>query len=156
VALFLGTYEYLIDDKGRVNIPARFREQLAKENDNTLAVFKGMDGCIAAYPLSTLEKFRARFEGHQFVSEEDARLLERFMADGGTTPRPDSQGRIILSSKQREHAGLVREVAVFGAWNRIEIWEPARLEAHLAEAKKKGMESLANKFLASAGGIGKE
>lgn len=156
MALFLGTFQYHIDDKGRVNIPARFREQIAKDEDNTLAIFNGMDGCIFVFPLSTLESFRAKFDGQQFVSEEEARMLDRYMADGGSTARPDAQGRIVLTDKQREHAGLVREVVLFGAWKRIEIWEPERLRTHLAEAKKKGMESLANRFLASAGGMGKE
>lgn len=158
MALFLGKFQYVIDDKGRVNIPARFRDQLAKEPDMTLAMFKGLDGCVFVYPPSTLERFRDNFSGSQFQSEEMARLFERLMADGGSISTPDSQGRVTLTDEQREHAGLVRDVVLFGNWNRIEIWDPKRLDAHLAKgkAKNQGLESLAGRFFGSGGKIGKE
>jgi MraZ protein len=151
--LFLGKFPYVVDEKGRVNIPARFREQMGKETDSTLAVFKGMDGCIFVYPQSTLDTFRSNFDKSQFRQVKNARLLQRLMADGGSTGIPDGQGRITLSPEQREYADLKRDVVIFGNFERIEIWNPERLAAHLADAENQGldMDDLAGAFFGEPG-----
>jgi MraZ protein len=148
MALFLGKYQYVIDEKGRVNIPAKFREQLARLSDLDLVIVKGLDGCLFVYPMSEVEKLEAKFESDEFDSEGLARLFQRLMADGGTTDRPDSQGRVTLNDEQRAHAGLGRDVVLFGNFSRIEIWEPERLKAHLAkpESMNLNLEDLAGRF----------
>jgi MraZ protein len=154
--LFLGKFPYVVDEKGRVNIPARFREQMTKEADTTLAIFKGMDGCIFVYPQSTLDTFRSNFDKSQFRQVKNARLLQRLMADGGSTGVPDGQGRITLSSEQRDHAELRRDVIIFGNFDRIEIWNPERLATHLADAGTQGldMDDLAGAFFGEPGSTG--
>ncbi len=156
MALFLGKFAYGVDDKGRVNIPARFREQIAKELDPTLAIFKGTDQCIFVYPMSALEEIRSKFAKDQFTADREARKLQRLMADGGSTGHPDGQGRITLSEEQRQHAGLVKDVVIFGNFNRIEIWNPDRLEEHLGADRGEGIDSLAARHFGEPGGKGTE
>ena len=154
MTLFLGKYKYVIDEKNRVNIPSRFRDQLlAHEPDATLAVFNGTDNCIFAYPLSRLETFLSNFDKSQFRAVPNARVLQRLMADGGSTAQPDGQGRITLSEEQRQHAGLGKDVTIFGNFDRIEIWDPDKLRAHLDSAEKQGldMDDLAGSFFGEPG-----
>jgi len=147
MALFLGKFEYVIDERDRVNIPARCRDQMAGEPEKTLARCKGMDGCIWIYPNSRVEAFLASFDKSQFRSNKNARSLQRQMADGGSTASPDGQGRISISEEQKRHAGLVRDVVIFGNFDRIEIWDPEKLATHLdTMAEGKDMDALASEF----------
>jgi MraZ protein len=148
MALFLGKYRYEIDEKGRVSIPARFRKLMSQEPDQDLGTIKGMDGCIFVYPAKTLEAFQANFDRSQFKSEADARRFQRLLADGGAIAQPDAQGRITLTEEERRHAGLKKEVVIFGNFERIEIWDPERLEEHLNGPgdQREQIDDLAGKF----------
>ena len=148
MALFLGKFQYVIDEKGRVNIPAKFREQLVHEPDGRLATIKGMDGCIFVYPARAFEQFLENFDTTQFKSEKEARRFQRLLADGANISLPDGQGRITLTDEQRAHAGLKRDVVLFGNFRRVEIWDPERLKSHLeAEGEESpGIDDLAGRF----------
>jgi len=119
---FTGEYSYTVDPKGRVNIPAKFRQALTPENNNTFAITKGMDRCIWVYPLvewnKVLEKLRN--EPSSQVNRAFTREYSRF----ASTASYDKQGRILLTSELITFAGIDRQVTIIGMINKIEIWNP--------------------------------
>lgn len=119
---FTGEYSYTVDPKGRVNIPAKFRQTLTPENNNTFAITKGMDRCIWVYPCvewnKVLEKLRN--EPSSQVNRAFTREYSRF----ASTASYDKQGRILLTSELITFAGLERQVTIIGMINKIEIWNP--------------------------------
>jgi MraZ protein len=139
--MFLGTYQHALDTKGRVSIPARYRELLAAEADPglILTIHSGDAGqCLVVYP-------RAPFN----------RLAETLVTDGPMDPRleryarailptateaaPDRQGRILLPATLRELVGIQRDVTWVGMWSRMEIWDGVRWEAsHRADLAEVG------------------
>ena len=117
--MLIGEYQHSIDPKGRVIIPAKFREDLGE----CFYVTKGLDGCL--FVLSPLE-WRRLQEKVMEMPISKARGLQRFFFSGATEVEPDKQGRILLPASLRNHAGLTRDVTVIGAANRAEIWDTQR------------------------------
>ena len=129
--MFLGTYEHSLDAKGRVILPAKFREQL--EAGAFLA--KSLDGCLALY---TAEEFENVARDMQEKARRGAveRNAVRSFAAGATEATPDRQGRISIPQHLRAFAGLEREVVVTGALARIEIWDAQRWRDIDSEAER--------------------
>lgn len=122
--MFMGEYNHTIDAKGRVIVPAKFRETLGEEFVVTL----GLDGCLFLYPNE---------EWHNFVSglknlpgSKEARQLQRYFMAGAASCEVDKQGRILIPIKLREQAGLEKEVVFVGVLSKIEIWSKERWEAN--------------------------
>lgn len=116
--MFLGTYTPKLDDKGRLTLPAKFREDLA----GGLMVTKGQDHSLAVYPK---EEFAARARKAAAVSRTnpEARAFIRNLAASADEQRPDGQGRITLSAAHRGYAGLSKECVVIGSVDFLEIWD---------------------------------
>lgn len=119
---FTGEYSYTVDPKGRVNIPAKFRQALTSENNNTFAITKGMDRCIWVYPFVEWNKVlgKLRNEPSSQVNRAFTREYSRF----ASTAAYDKQGRILLTSELITFAGLDKQVTIIGMINKIEIWNP--------------------------------
>lgn len=125
--MFLGTYTPRLDDKGRLTLPAKFRETLA----GGVMITKGQDRSLAVYPR---EEFAlvARKAANASRTNEDARAFARGLASGTDEQRPDGQGRITLSTDHRRYAGLSKECAVIGAVDFLEIWDAGAWQTYLA------------------------
>ncbi len=125
--MFLGTYEPKLDDKGRVILPAKFREQLAEG----LVVTRGQDRCLYVF---TQEEFQEMFQELRKAptTSKHARDYIRVLLSGASDETPDKQGRITLPVPLRSYAGLERDLAVIGAGNRVEIWDAQAWQAYLA------------------------
>ncbi|AZA08919.1 MULTISPECIES: division/cell wall cluster transcriptional repressor MraZ [Corynebacterium] len=123
--MFLGTYTPKLDDKGRLTLPAKFREDLA----GGLMVTKGQDHSLAVYPR---EEFAARARKAAAVSRTnpEARAFIRNLAASADEQRPDGQGRITLSAAHREYAGLSKECVVIGSVDFLEIWDAEAWSAY--------------------------
>jgi MraZ protein len=138
IHVFLGSYEHAMDEKGRVSLPARFREILATEGDSRLIVTTNVDpggSCLVAYPWKEWQAFQERIAGlPQF--DEAVIQLKRLHVAGAAECTPDRQGRILIPSVLREYAGLKAEVLFAGLGSSIEIWDKARWEAERARAKQ--------------------
>ena len=149
MALFLGEFEHQIDDKNRLSIPARFREQCLKEPDATLAVIAGFDPCLYIVPARSMEELRALLSLQRTEWNELARAFRMKLSSYGNTATPDAQGRICLTDKQKQYAGLERKVMVVGNLDRIEVWDPERYQQHLGKPEAMNMEmgDLASMFL---------
>ena len=105
--MFMGEYNHVIDAKGRLIIPARFRELL--------------DGCLSVYPMDEWETFEKKLRALP-LTNKNARIFTRFFVAGATNCELDRQGRVLVPQPLREFAGLEKEVVLTGNLNRIEIW----------------------------------
>ncbi len=135
--MFIGEYNHTIDAKGRVIMPAKFREELG----GIFIVTKGMEDCLYIY---TLEEWQSFVEKLQLLpmSNKDARAVSRFFLSGAARYELDKQGRILLTPVHRRYAGLEKEVVVIGVSNRIEIWSQNRWN-EINDLLESDMESMA-------------
>ena len=115
--MFMGEYNHIIDAKGRLIIPARFRELLGEE----FILTKGLDGCLSIYPMDAWEAFETKLRALP-LTNKNARTFTRFFVAGATNCELDRQGRILVPQTRREFAGLEKEVVLTGNLDRIEIW----------------------------------
>ena len=115
--MFMGEYNHIIDAKGRLIIPARFRELLGEE----FILTKGLDGCLSIYPMDAWEAFETKLRALP-LTNKNARTFTRFFVAGATNCELDRQGRILVPQILREFAGLEKEVVLTGNLDRIEIW----------------------------------
>ena len=115
--MFMGEYNHMIDAKGRLIIPAKFRELLGEE----FILTKGLDGCLSIYPMNEWEAFEEKLRALP-LTNKNARTFTRFFVAGATSCELDKQGRILLPATLGEFAGLDKEVVLTGMLNRIEIW----------------------------------
>lgn len=126
--MFLGEHQHTLDAKGRVILPARFRERLS----SGLVFAPSQDRCIDVYPLTAFEK---RVEELRAVPREDqrARAYLRFFLAGAHEEKPDSQGRVTIPQRLREYAGLDKELTVNGADQKVEIWDRTAWDEYRAQ-----------------------
>ena len=124
---FIGEYHYSLDSKGRVNIPAKFRQSLSKDNKNTFIATRGQDPCIWVYPLTEWKKIELELRNLSSVSGIH-RTFVRQIARSATPSTCDKQGRIILSPSLISYAQLDKEALIIGMINKIEIWNPETLK----------------------------
>ncbi|MFA7467114.1 MAG: division/cell wall cluster transcriptional repressor MraZ [Desulfotomaculaceae bacterium] len=139
--MFLGEYQHTIDTKGRLIIPARFREGLG----DRFVVTKGLDGCLFAYPPQEWSNLEQKMRSLPFT-RADARAFVRFFFAGATECEVDKQGRVLIPANLREHATLEKEVVVIGVSSRVEIWSQARWERYNAESAS-SVEEIAEKIV---------
>ncbi len=129
---FTGQYRYSIDAKGRVNIPALFRKVLSPENNNTFIITRGQDPNIWVYPLIEWRVIETRLRELSALSPIN-RSFVRSLTRWATPVVFDKQGRIQLTNDLIEYAGLEKDVVIIGVVNKIEIWNPQRLEQVVQE-----------------------
>jgi MraZ protein len=131
--MFLGEYQHSLDAKGRVILPAKYRDQLS----GGAYVTKGRGGCLSVYPEQEFQEVadRAREASKRGGRELDA--ARSFFA-GTAEVSPDKQGRIAIPQQLREYAGLDKDVVVAGVFSRIEIWDGRRWR----ERDREGEQSL--------------
>lgn len=126
--MFLGTHSPRLDDKGRLILPARFREQLA----GGLVVTRGQDRCLYVFTGRDFEELHDRLRQAP-VSSKQARDYLRVLLSGASDEVPDKQGRITIPTALRQYAGLTRDLAVIGAGSRVELWDAAAWATYLAD-----------------------
>lgn len=116
--MFMGEYNHTVDEKGRLIIPLKFREELGNE----FVVTKGLDGCLFAFCNTEWSKFETKLNDIPLTNKE-GRKFSRFMLGGATLVETDKQGRILIPANLRGFANLEKDVVVVGVANRIEIWD---------------------------------
>ena len=119
--MFMGEYNHTIDAKGRLIVPAKFREILG---DNFI-VTKGLDGCLFVYPNDECTRFEEKLKSLP-LTNKNARQFTRFFLAGAAACEVDKQGRILLPQVLREFASLEKDVVLVGVASRIEIWSRER------------------------------
>ena len=116
--MLLGEYNNKLDDKGRVSVPAKFRDDLG----HSFIVTKGLDNCLFAYSKEEWATFEAKLKSLP-LTNPNARNFIRFFFAGATECETDKQGRINIPQNLREYAGLSKEVFIVGVSTRVEIWD---------------------------------
>jgi MraZ protein len=131
VASFYGTETHAIDHKGRVSIPAPMRRSVGKKALDTFFVVKGLDGCVALYTPDDFKQVEERLRRLSMWDRKNRRFTRMYLRDAQKVVC-DAQGRIMLTSALMNWADLKKEAVIFGHLDRIEIWNPERLDAQMA------------------------
>lgn len=124
--MFMGEYHHNLDDKGRVIIPSKFRDNLGE----TFIVTQGLEKCLFVYSLDDWKKITNKLNKLPFT-KKDARTFARLFISGATECVLDRQGRINITSPLVSYAGLNKELVIIGVNDRIEIWSKERWDAYL-------------------------
>ena len=127
IVMFMGEYSHTIDAKGRIIVPAKFRESLG---DN-FVVTKGLDNCLFVYTKEDWLRFEEKLRTLP-LTNKDARKFTRFFLAGAAEMEVDKQGRILIPSVLREFAALEKDVVFVGVGSRIEIWNRARWDESIS------------------------
>ena len=133
--MFLGRYAHSVDTKGRLAIPARFREELAAG----VVLTRGIDRCLALYPMATWLPLAEQVSALP-IADPDARTFRRMVFAEAVDLELDAQGRILLPPELRRYAEIDRDAYVVGVNTSIEIWSPARWDAQSALMENDGAE----------------
>jgi len=122
--MFIGNYANTMDDKGRVNIPAAFREALRKDYDNDRMVITRdiRDACLRIYPMLEWQTFLDKLNLIP-SSNPTLRHIQRRVVSSAIEGTTDKQGRILLPQSLREHASLLKSIQFAGSSNTVEIWD---------------------------------
>ena len=116
--MFLGTHTPRLDEKGRVILPAKFRDEL----QGGLVITRGEEGCLYVWPKDGFAGFTQEFRSTAF-GDPARRAYARLLFSSASDEIPDKQGRITVPPPLREHANLQRDCVVIGAMERVEIWD---------------------------------
>lgn len=124
--MFLGTHTPRLDVKGRLILPAKFREQL----ESGVILTRGQERCIYVFTVAEFERIHEQLRSAP-LSSKQARDYIRVFLSGASDEVPDKQGRVTIPQNLREYAGLDRELTVIGAGSRAEIWDSAAWAEYL-------------------------
>ncbi|MGC9357161.1 MAG: division/cell wall cluster transcriptional repressor MraZ [Anaerolineae bacterium] len=127
--MFLGQYTYSLDDKGRITIPSRFRDELL----GGLIITRGLDPCLALYPTDIWKEIAQKVNALPLTSPQ-GRALRRLLYADAVDVVPDRQGRVLVPERLLVYAGLesVGEAVVVGLERYMELWAPQRWEEEMA------------------------
>ena len=115
--MFIGEYSHVLDAKGRMFMPAKFRDELGEKFIVTI----GLDRCLFVFPTETFQIYKEKLDAIS-LANRDARNFTRFFFAGAGECELDKQGRIMLPHKLRTYARLEKDVTVVGVSGRIELW----------------------------------
>jgi MraZ protein len=145
MAMFRGSYRHSIDHKGRISIPARFRRLLSSDAGDTFIIARGLEACVALYPLDEWSRMEERLRSRSFHDPVNRRFLRQMSLDLGEETL-DAQGRLSIPPRLIEHATLKREAMVNGVMDHIEIWDPEIFDKYL-QSSDRTYEDMAGELL---------
>ncbi|MDD7543526.1 MAG: division/cell wall cluster transcriptional repressor MraZ [Peptoniphilaceae bacterium] len=125
--MFIGEYNHSVDAKGRVSLPARFRDDLSE----TFYITRGMENCLFIYDRSEWEKMDERIRSLRLTAKA-ARGFSRLFYAGAMEVSCDRQGRFLIPPHLRAFASIDKEVVIIGVSNRIEVWDKEKWDEYLA------------------------
>ena len=127
---FKGSYSYSVDNKGRINIPAKLRKYVSPEANDTFVVTRGFEKCLFLYPLdewNTLEGSVRELS----PSNSQHRFITRTLLQYATETQLDGQSRIMIPKELQQFAGIEDQVLIVGVLERIEVWNPKEYEGYM-------------------------
>lgn len=148
---FIGQSRIIVDQKGRISIPIKFRNLLSPESRDTLVLLKGLEKCIYAYPSDEWDRLTEIFEGMSRNIKQKYRFNRRW-ALYATPVQFDPQGRIALPANLRLYAAIENEAIVGGVVDHIEIWNPRELELNVDEGEH-DFENMFGSVIVSGAGL---
>ncbi len=135
--MFIGEYRHSVDEKGRLAVPAKYREQLQRG----AVVTRGLDRCLFIYPGDAWQELAQRLANLP-VSKANTRSFARFLLAGAMDVELDKQGRIIIPEYLRSFAGIRKSVVLAGLYNRLEVWDEEQWGRYRSSAEQ-GSEEIA-------------
>jgi len=129
--MFIGEYNHNLDNKGRLAVPVKFRDDLKKG----AVVTKGLDGCLFLYTMSEW-KILAEKLSKLPISQSNTRAFARLMLAGAMDVQVDKQGRMVLPDYLRKYATLKKKIIINGLYNRLEIWDENNWEKYKDKTEK--------------------
>lgn len=128
--MFLGTHEPKLDEKGRVILPAKFRDEL----EQGLVITRGQEHCLYVFSAREFERIHEAIRQAPITSKQSRDYLRVFLS-GATAETPDKQNRVTIPATLRQYAGLNRDLTVIGAGSRVEIWDAEAWQRYLADTE---------------------
>ncbi|MDR2661239.1 MAG: division/cell wall cluster transcriptional repressor MraZ [Lactobacillaceae bacterium] len=116
--MFMGEFNHTLDEKSRIIIPSKFRNQLG----DSFVLTRWMEKSLFGFSLEEWDKFEKKLSQLP-LGGRDARKFKRFVLAGATEAQFDKQGRIIIPANLKEYAGLKKDAIVIGSGNGFEIWD---------------------------------
>ena len=130
ISMFIGEYHHSVDDKGRLIIPSKFRDELGTK----FIITRGIENCLFVYSMESWEKIVNKLETLPFT-KKDARAFIRFFLSGASEAEFDKQGRINITSPLISYANITKECVVIGTGDRLEIWSEELWNEFFTSAK---------------------
>jgi len=134
--MFRGSFEHSVDSKGRVSVPARFREILAERYECKLVLTMDYDKCVMAFPLEEWERVEDKIKAAP-QSQKEVRDYMRYVFSNAAECELDRQGRILIPPVLREGARISKSVMVVGMLNKMEIWDKTAWDARKSQTGDK-------------------
>ncbi|MBT5088162.1 MAG: division/cell wall cluster transcriptional repressor MraZ [Micrococcales bacterium] len=125
--MLLGTHTPKLDDKGRIILPAKFRDELA----DGVVITRGQERCLYVFSAKEFQDVHDKVRQAPVTSEEARRYLRVFLS-GASDETPDKQGRVLVPALLREYADLTKELVIIGVGSRAEIWDAAAWQTYLS------------------------
>ena len=138
--MLIGEYTHTIDDKNRLSLPAKFRQELGKK----VILTPGLDGCLFVFTMKQWQSISAKL-GESSMLQSDSRSFNRFMFAGAEEADVDSIGRILLPEFLRKRAKLKDKAVLIGVQDRVEIWDESEWLEYKRVIEKKA-DTLAEKL----------
>lgn len=129
--MLIGEYKHTIDLKKRLAIPAKLRKELGRG----AVITRGLDNCLALYPLTEWKKMADKL-GRLPTGQIDARGFNRIILAGAAAVEFDGLGRILIPDYLKKYAGFKKNVVIAGVYNRLEIWDQEKWEAYKQKIEK--------------------
>ena len=133
--MFRGKFEHTIDPKGRVSIPAKFRELLGEKYDDRLIITTGLDPCLVAYPFEEWLKMEEKVSSLSMVKKE-VKAFQRVFISRAAECIIDKLGRVLIPPTLRSHAQLEKDVVFAGMLTKFEIWNQERFLEVIRKAEE--------------------
>ncbi|HOI30970.1 MAG TPA: division/cell wall cluster transcriptional repressor MraZ [Melioribacteraceae bacterium] len=134
--MFLGSFKYSVDSKGRISIPARFRKYVTQEANDTFIITRGIVQCIDIYPQDSWKNEVLVRINQLDDFDPDESAFKRMLLELAAEDKLDSQARLLVPKNLLEFAGIDKDVLILGQNKKIEIWNPAVYESHKKENLK--------------------
>lgn len=144
-AMFYGEFAHTIDRKGRLIVPAKFRQALKEHEVKSLFLTRGLDGCLFLFPEGEWRMAETRFKQIPFTKAE-GRKFNRLFFSGAAEVTVDGLGRLLVPKTLKDFAEIKQEVIIVGVSNRIEIWSKDKWHAFY-EASRQGFEEIAERVM---------
>lgn len=129
--MFLGTHTPRLDDKGRLFLPAKFRERLS----TGLVVTRGQERCLYVFPMDEFLKVTQQMQSAPTTNRAVRDYIRVFLS-GASDEIPDKQGRVTVPAHLRQYAGLTRDCTVIGTGSRVEVWDTDAWNEYLASTEQ--------------------
>ena len=143
--MFYGEYEHTIDRKGRLIVPAKFRQALKEHEVKSLFLTRGLDGCLFLFPESEWRIAENRFKQIPFTKGE-GRKFNRLFFSGATEVMVDRLGRLLVPRTLKEFAQIKQDVVIVGVSSRMEVWAKEKWQAFY-ESSRQSFEEVAERVM---------